>query len=97
MTVRQNWDEPERHQPLHPLPPSARREASLGRDTTVPVVRDPREAKVLRRLCGAALVGANAATAQRDRAAALGTILFRAHAWHLGPVHASAAPLGAAA
>lgn len=59
------------------------REAGTRRDTTVLVVHDPRDAKILRRLCASALVRAEAAGSAPDRAAAVGAVLLRAHAWHL--------------
>ncbi len=59
------------------------REAGTRRDTTVLVVHDPRDAKVLRRLCASALVRVEAAGSVPDRAAAVGAVLLRAHAWHL--------------
>jgi hypothetical protein len=61
------------------------REAGAHRDTTVLIIRDPRDAKILRRLCASALVRSAAATRVEDRAAALGAILLRAHAWQHAP------------
>lgn len=60
-------------------------EAGTHRDTTVLIVRDPRDVKILRRLSGAALVLSVASTAARDRAAALAAVLLRAHAWQSEP------------
>ena len=65
-------------------------EAGTHRDTTVLIVRDPRDAKMLRRLSGAALVRSEAATSVRERAAALAAVLLRAHAWQPGPLRAAA-------
>lgn len=61
------------------------REAGARRDTTVLIVRDARDTKVLRRLCGSALVRAGTAGTPGDRAAALGAVLLRAHAWQFTP------------
>ena len=66
-------------------------EAGTRRDTTVLIVRDPRDAKILRRLSGSALVRSEAAASATDRATALAAVLLRAHAWHV------AQPIGAAA
>ena len=56
-------------------------EAGTRRDTTVLIVRDPRDAKILRKLSGSALVWSQAARVGGDRAAALAAVLLRAHAW----------------
>jgi hypothetical protein len=61
------------------------RETGARRDTTVLIVREPRDAKILRRLCASALVRPEAATSVADRAAALGAVLLRAHAWQPAP------------
>jgi hypothetical protein len=68
-------------------------EAGTRRDTTVLVVRDPRDAKILRRLSGSALVRSGPAASATDRATALAPVLLRAHAWFHGPLAlAGAAP-----
>jgi hypothetical protein len=72
-------------------------EAGSRRDTTVLIVRDPRDAKILRRLSGSALVRSEAPASARERAVALAAVLLRAHAWFAGPLPASKEPLGAAA
>ena len=59
------------------------REAGVGRNTTVLIVRDSRDVKILRRLCGSALVRSEVAHSVRDRAFALGAVLVRAHAWQI--------------
>jgi hypothetical protein len=68
-------------------------EAGTRRDTTVLVVRDPRDTKILRRVSGAALVRSEASASASERATALASVLLRAHAWYA----ARAAPVGAAA
>jgi hypothetical protein len=68
-------------------------EAGTRRGTTVLVVRDARDAKILRRLSGSALVRSEAAASATERATALAAVLLRAHAWHVAP----ASPAGAAA
>jgi hypothetical protein len=68
-------------------------EAGTRRDTTVLIVRDPRDAKILRRLSGSALVGSEAAVSAEERSTALAAVLLRAHAWYAAPP----APVGAAA
>ena len=60
-------------------------EAGTSRDTTVLVVRDPRDVRILRKLSAAALVRAEAGGAVPDRAAALAAVLLRAYAWQLAP------------
>jgi hypothetical protein len=66
-------------------------EAGTRRDTTVLIVRDPRDAKTLRRISGSALVRSEAAASATDRATALAAVLLRAYVWHVAP------PVGAAA
>lgn len=65
-------------------------EAGTGRDTTVLIVRDPRDAKILRRLSASALVRSQVTRSVRDRAAALAAVLLRAYAWQPGPVPVAA-------
>jgi hypothetical protein len=66
-------------------------EAGTQRDTTVLVVRDPRDAKILRKLSSSALVRSEAADDVRDRATALAAVLLRAHAWQIGPIRTQGA------
>ena len=61
-------------------------EAGTDRDTTVLILRDPRDARILRKLSRAALVRAPAAASATDRAAALGAVLLRAYAWQPAPL-----------
>lgn len=68
-------------------------EVGTRRDTTVLIVRDPRDAKILRRLSGSALVRSEAAESATERATALAAVLLRAHAWYVAPP----APVGAVA
>ena len=56
-------------------------EAGSRRDTTVLIVRDSRDAKVLRKLSGSALVGSEAPASVEERAMALAAVLLRARAW----------------
>jgi hypothetical protein len=56
-------------------------EAGSRRDTTVLIVRDSRDAKVLRKLSGSALVGSEAPASVEKRAMALAAVLLRARAW----------------
>jgi hypothetical protein len=71
-------------------------EAGARRDTTVLIVHDPRDAKLLRRFSGSALVRLTTVTSVRERALALASVLLRAHAWQPAPVRAAAgAPVGA--
>jgi hypothetical protein len=71
-------------------------EAGARRDTTVLIVRDSRDVKVLRRLSGSALVRLEAADSARGRAMTLASVLLRAHAWYAGPLP-TPVPLGAVA
>ena len=66
-------------------------EAGTHRDTTVLIVRAPRDVKILRRLSGAALVRSEAAVSAHDRAVALAAVLLRARAWQLGPMRVDSA------
>ena len=66
-------------------------EAGAHRDTTVLIVRDPRDAKILRRLCASALVRSEVVDSVSGRAAALAAILLRARVWQPRPPLASPA------
>lgn len=72
-------------------------ETGAHRDTTVLIVRDPRDAKILRRLSGSALVRTEAVDTVAGRSAALAAVLLRAHAWQAQPVRVALRPVGAAA
>lgn len=61
------------------------REVGARRDTTVLIVRDPRDTRILRKLSGSALVWSEAATSATDRAVALASVLLRAYAWQPAP------------
>jgi len=65
-------------------------EAGARRDTTVLIVRDPRDTRILRKLSSSALVRSEAAVSATDRAVALASVLLRAHAWQPAPVRAAA-------
>ncbi|MBL8927052.1 MAG: hypothetical protein JNM77_12545 [Pseudonocardia sp.] len=60
-------------------------EAGIRRDTTVLIVRDPRDAKILRKVSGSALVRSESPVSAKERATALAAVLLRAHAWHAAP------------
>jgi hypothetical protein len=61
------------------------REGGSRRNTTVLIVRDPRDAKILRWLSGSALVGLEAPGSAGERATALAAVLLRARTWQPAP------------
>ena len=61
------------------------REVGTRRDTTVLIVRDPRDTRILRKLSGSALVRSEAVASTTDRAVGLASVLLRAYAWQPAP------------